>query len=209
MLQVLVAATLLGLAAPRAAAAQTMEDVIYLKDGSVIHGTIVEQRPGVSVLIKTHEGNTLRYTMDVIDKMTKEATTIAVPGAQGIVGKSKKEPGTALLFSLLVPGGGQAYNGEWGKAALMFGGAVVGLDLLLSSVSDDYCGYYADDCGTSKAGIGAILYVGSILWSAIDAPISASHLNRENGFSIHPSVVPLKTFASKPRLGIQVAQLVF
>jgi hypothetical protein len=83
------------------------EDVVYLKDGSVIRGTIVEQRPGESVLIRTRDGNTLPYTMDRIEKMTKETVAMATP-----TGVGRKEHAVAFILSLLVPGGGQDYNGQ-------------------------------------------------------------------------------------------------
>lgn len=52
--------------------AQQYEDIVYLKNGSIIHGTIIEQVPNVSVKIKTKDGNILVYKMEEIDKLTKE-----------------------------------------------------------------------------------------------------------------------------------------
>lgn len=51
---------------------QQMEDVIYLKNGSIIHGIIIEQIPNVSVKIKTKEGNVFAYKYEEIEKFTKE-----------------------------------------------------------------------------------------------------------------------------------------
>lgn len=54
------------------AIAQTnYEDVVYLKNGSVIHGVIIEQVPNVSIKIKSGP-NTFFYKMDEIEKFTKE-----------------------------------------------------------------------------------------------------------------------------------------
>lgn len=47
------------------------EDVIYLKNGSIIHGIIIEQIPNVSVKIKSGP-NVFFYKMDEIEKFTKE-----------------------------------------------------------------------------------------------------------------------------------------
>jgi hypothetical protein len=47
-------------------------DVVYLKDGSIIKGTIVEQVPNKSVKIKTKDGSTFNYNMEQIEKITKE-----------------------------------------------------------------------------------------------------------------------------------------
>lgn len=52
--------------------AQNLEEVVYLKNGSVIRGTIVEQVPNESVKIQTRDGNLFVYRMDEIQKISKE-----------------------------------------------------------------------------------------------------------------------------------------
>jgi hypothetical protein len=52
--------------------AQQYEDVVYLKNGGEIHGTIIEQVPNVSIKIKTNEGNIFVYKMEEIEKITKQ-----------------------------------------------------------------------------------------------------------------------------------------
>ncbi len=47
-------------------------DVVYLKNGGVIRGMIIEQVPGVSIKIKTKDGNVFVYKMEEVEKMTKE-----------------------------------------------------------------------------------------------------------------------------------------
>jgi len=47
-------------------------DVVYLKDGSIIKGTIIEQIPNVSIKIKTKDGNVFNYKMEQIEKIAKE-----------------------------------------------------------------------------------------------------------------------------------------
>lgn len=56
------------------ALAQTapMQDVVYLKNGSVIRGVIIEQVPNESLKIETRDGNVFVYRMEEITKMTKE-----------------------------------------------------------------------------------------------------------------------------------------
>jgi hypothetical protein len=182
------------------------EDVVYLKDGSIIHGTIVEQRPGASILVRTRDGNTMRYSMETIDRITKEPTPAEHPAALGIVAPTHKEPALSFVLSLLIVGGGQGYNGQWGKAAVMFGGAVIGADLFLSNY--ECYGYYG--CSyNSTASIGALLLVGNVLWSVIDAPIAASGINRRAGAAFHPALVPLKSLGAKATLGIQVGRITF
>lgn len=48
------------------------KDVVYLKNGSVIKGVVVEQVPGVSLKIRTSDGSVFFYKMEDVEKMTKE-----------------------------------------------------------------------------------------------------------------------------------------
>lgn len=48
------------------------QDVVYLKNGSVIRGVIVEQVPGVSIKIETADRNVFFYKTEDIKKFTKE-----------------------------------------------------------------------------------------------------------------------------------------
>jgi hypothetical protein len=77
-----------------ASAQSQYEDVIYLKNGSIIHGIIVEQVPNTSVKIKSGV-NVLVYKMDEIAKITKEETK--EQGAAASVFKSKGYSGMVEL----------------------------------------------------------------------------------------------------------------
>lgn len=53
--------------------AQTnMEDVVFLKNGSIIHGVIIEQIPDQTLKIKTNDENIFVYKWDEILKISKE-----------------------------------------------------------------------------------------------------------------------------------------
>ncbi len=52
--------------------AQERIDVVYLKNGSIIKGTIIEQIPNVSIKIETKDGSVFFYKIDEVEKMTKE-----------------------------------------------------------------------------------------------------------------------------------------
>ena len=52
--------------------AQNNEDVVYLKNGSVIRGVIIEQVPYQTLKIQTKDGNIFVYNFSDIEKMTKE-----------------------------------------------------------------------------------------------------------------------------------------
>lgn len=54
-------------------------DVIYLKNGSIIRGIVVEQVPGQAVKLQTGDGNLFVFETDEIMKMTREAAKSAQP----------------------------------------------------------------------------------------------------------------------------------
>lgn len=47
-------------------------DVVYLKNGSIIRGIIIEQTPNVSLKIQTKDGSVFVYNIEDVEKMTKE-----------------------------------------------------------------------------------------------------------------------------------------
>ena len=51
---------------------EQMVDVVYLKNGGIRRGIIVEQVPGESLKIKTNDGSVYVFKMDEISKITKE-----------------------------------------------------------------------------------------------------------------------------------------
>lgn len=48
------------------------QDVVYLKNGSIIRGVVIEQVPNVSLKIQTVDGNVFVFKMDEVLKITKE-----------------------------------------------------------------------------------------------------------------------------------------
>jgi len=51
------------------------EDVVYLKNGSIIHGMIIEQIPGASVKIECSDRNVYVFKTEDIEKITREPVT--------------------------------------------------------------------------------------------------------------------------------------
>ena len=47
-------------------------DIVYLKNGSIIKGMIIEQTPNVSLKIQTRDGSIFVYKMEEVEKITKE-----------------------------------------------------------------------------------------------------------------------------------------
>lgn len=51
---------------------QNLQEVVYLKNGSIIKGIVVEQVPGISLKLKTYDGSIFVYQMSEIEKIAKE-----------------------------------------------------------------------------------------------------------------------------------------
>jgi sRNA-binding regulator protein Hfq len=51
------------------------QDVVYLKNGSVIRGVIIEQIPNQSIKLETSNGNIFVYKYEEIEKITKEQSS--------------------------------------------------------------------------------------------------------------------------------------
>ncbi len=114
----LIASLLFILIASAVIAQQKMQDVIYLKNGSIIHGLILEQIPNQSIKIETTDKNVFVYQMDEVDKITKEVVT------KNNNTSSKKRKGyIGLSFGASIPVGDFA-----GKS---YGGAKTGVELSL------------------------------------------------------------------------------
>lgn len=160
--------------------AQQMEDVVHLKSGGLIRGTIIEQIPGESLKIKTRDGNVFIYTMDEIAKMSREP----VMGMRQI-GIQEKNPVVACILSLVFTGAGQFYNGEPSKGIAQLGMVIGGWAFywyntqLVFKRGGIYGGHY-DHRNGGLASLALLAVVGTHAWSAIDAPISASRINRQS-----------------------------
>jgi len=70
------------------------EDVVYLKNGSVIHGLIIEQVPNESLKIQTRDKNIFVFKMDEILKITKEQPVVQPPVSAAPVIKEPPKPKT-------------------------------------------------------------------------------------------------------------------
>jgi hypothetical protein len=55
---------------------QNLEEVVYLKNGSIIRGVIIEQIPNKSIKIETADGNIFVFKMEEIEKFTKEPVKV-------------------------------------------------------------------------------------------------------------------------------------
>lgn len=60
-----------------ASMADELQEVVYLKNGSVVRGVIIEQIPGKSLKVQTADGSIFAYDMADVEKMTKEKNIYA------------------------------------------------------------------------------------------------------------------------------------
>ena len=96
-----------------------------------------------------------------------------------------RDPVVSAICSVVVTGAGQAYNGQYKKAAILLGVKILG-EVLFFENSDDNkwiiyntsSGFFPED--GAIAGLGALMAFGSWLYSVIDAPISSNRINKRH-----------------------------
>ncbi|MCH7398848.1 porin family protein [Belliella sp. DSM 107340] len=62
------------------------QDVVYLKDGNVVRGVIIEQVPNTSIRIQTPNRSVFFFEMDEIEKLTKEKGSTNFDKRRGYIG---------------------------------------------------------------------------------------------------------------------------
>jgi hypothetical protein len=209
----IIGALVFGAPAHAAAQDEPLEDVVYLKDGSIIRGVIVEQIPGESLLIRTRDGSQFRYRMDDVARIAKEPPKSArvEERPQQQLRPGGKSGGTALLWSLLLTGGGQFYNGDYGLGTgLLLTGLISAPFWIDATVT---CYDIGDQCGVSL-GLG-VLFFGSKIFSIIEAPAGSRRWNRRNGYALdltpRPDVRVVRVPNGPPdlRVGATLARVAF
>lgn len=105
-------------ASHRVLAQEQMQDVVYLKNGGIIRGIIIEQIPGKSIKIQTRDGNVFVHQLDEVERITKEGAAQSTAssggpatGQFGVVGHVGTDITGGLgygggLSYILSPGGG-------------------------------------------------------------------------------------------------------
>lgn len=233
LLALFVAVTVQSLVPSSVDAQQQEEDVVYLKDGSVLRGTVIEDVIGESLRIRTRDGNVFRIAYDRIERRTREPAVVAAPAQatptqsqpRARVTTGRKSPGVAFFLSFILPGAGQAYNGEWGKTLLMAGG--FWSSVAIANAGAETCGvdiWEEEEDSCTQLALGVVGALGFAIWSWIDAPISASAYNTRLDMGIaslelgpRPSVgLPSDALIARtsrgrsmPQLGISLARLSF
>lgn len=120
-------------------------DTVYLKDGSIIKGEIIETNYTTDLRIETIKvriagGSILAFTGDQIQKIQtgqKEPPMQTPPSLKPQSSKSKqitryKSPGVACILSLILfPGIGQFYNEQPGKGVAFLTAGLIGAVMLI------------------------------------------------------------------------------
>jgi len=186
------------------------QDVLYLKNGSVIKGIVVEVDDADSIGIKTTDGSLFVYKEEEVKTIQKEEVR-ATPTPQAMhynhTGYKRKDPALAAIFSILLPGGGQYYNGQYMKGAVMTGVGLSSVALIVTGLMKMHDCYPTEfhRCSNESdvlIGIGATLLVCDYLWSVIDAPIVAGRINKmtriQLGNNTTLSIKPDYSFNKEP-----------
>lgn len=174
------------------------QDAVYLVNGSILRGTVIEQVFNSHVKVQTNDGSMFVYRNDEIERILKEQ------GYSRQRNEQLKEPAIAFLLSFCITGAGQYYNGEYGKGLLQQ--CLVGTGTLMITVrgfeeEDEYIYHYDVEPKlkhTSWFYAGISMIAITQLWSLIDAPASAASINDRNippkyGMQIIPDHDGVKT----------------
>ena len=181
---------LTGLVAHSPVFAQKIEDVIYLKNGETVRGTIIEQNPGESLKIQTADGSVFEFTIYEIAEISREPV---MKVEEGFIKTREKKPWLASGLSFMIPGAGQFYNDQYEKGLPQLGVALAGAGLVWWGLRDNWETHdsyegqsslnplqWVDADGDDwTVFIGAPLWLASSIWSVIDANRSAHRINQE------------------------------
>jgi TM2 domain-containing membrane protein YozV len=169
--------------APPPVIQETLEDAVYLKNGSIIRGQILELEIGGKIKIQTKDGSLFVYDMEQVEKIVKEKPI----GGHSYKDFKYKNPGNALALSLIVgaltpiQGSGQLYNGEVGKGLAFTAIGLIGTGLIIGGIIEDE---------VETIVVGGVVQLITYAVSAIDAYQSAERINKEHGFTDHFIVSP-------------------
>ena len=89
-------------------AQSNLQDVVYMKNGEIIRGEIIEMVPGEFIKISLDNGCVFIRDFDDIERFAIEQPIRTFSGPN----YDKKSPWLSGVLSYFVPGLGQFYNGE-------------------------------------------------------------------------------------------------
>jgi len=178
-------------------------DVVYLNNGSIIKGELIELKVRESVTIETIGGSIFVFSMDEVERITREdcennqgrgvnRNTLSpqnFPDNSTSRSLNYVNPGTSQILGILIAGGGHIYSGE----------TFTGLALLGISVGAPIAGWTLsewDNMTPYYIGLG----VTGVTWlySIVDSSKAARRANTRQGitfndnFYLTPNVLATK-----------------
>ncbi len=102
------------------AQAQQLQEVVYLKNGSIIRGIIIEQVPNVSLKIQTADGSVFAYPMDEVEKITKEQAIVSSNSENRSFSSTVKSYGLKSGYRGFIDLGYSVGVGDWGEGRIEF-----------------------------------------------------------------------------------------
>lgn len=139
------------------------EGVVYLKNGEIRRGIIIEESPYKQIKIKTKDGNVFLYGYDDVERTTRERSLTQGPALRRVP-KNQKSPLVAVGLAWVVPSAGHAYAGDWVRGARF-----IGLEILALTVIG---------VDGSSGHDGLITFLGFRIWEFVDAYHTAKDYNR-------------------------------
>ncbi len=186
-------------------AEETDIDVVYLKNGSIIKGRVVEQFIGERIKIETSDGSILVFTNGEIEKIIKEKKrptnsnqTISRPATVS----GYKDPDKAFMLSFIPPiivpiqGLGQFYIGKNDEGLFYLLTGFVSMFYVYKYINEGKWDYEYDSHGnviseeTNLNGLygvlGGIWYIGQWIYSSQKAREDAEIINKSLNVSLTP-----------------------
>ena len=114
-------------------------------------------------------------------RFTLIACLISFVATSQVSASGKKEPVTAAILSLVIPGAGQFYNEQPGKALIPLAGLATFIGLYYSAVEDNDV-IWDHDGDDGRASVGFLVYLGTQAYGVFDAYTSANKINRQRKF---------------------------
>lgn len=145
------------------------------------------------------------FALAALALMFTASSSVAQATDPSSVGRASfKEPGTATLIGVLVPGGGQLYAGKITKGltllAVGYGSIIAGTVAAVETCDIDGC---SRSLGLLYAGYAG--YLASWIYGFATAGRDAHEVNASNGYQRRASIAPIVTVGSDNRPAVGVA----
>ena len=164
---------------------------IYLKNGGLVKGTIIEFTPGETYKIQTSDGSIFVYSIDEVKTIKYGPTVLpsTAPPREIIIG-NKKAPAVGVLAAWLLPTVGHAYAGDWGRGGKYLLGEIGSIVLLATGASQtevNYDGYFFEEQLTDNGALLVILGAGGLIVFRVAEFIDAYKAVQDYNKKVQPS----------------------